>query len=560
MAQTKKAGEKAFRIVRCNTLADIIPCQILVTNTTEVSEMDSIYEHIKGKQTLLIAENLGDYKLSMISFMMRDSKMMFIINKTKLDASGLIVDPKLAILGISKEEWASIFDKYTAQLNGITNDVKVDKADLEEMISTYKKIEKERDEKLHEMEKLSGQIKSQTQELAAKQQELKTTEARTEEQKAALEKQKQDIDVQTAQIDVLRKSKQDQQDLFDRKQEELVETGIRIEAQKKVLHELNLKMGKQEVELEDKSKHISTQDAEINKQRIIITTIALLSAGVLILLFFAIRTNNQRKKANRKLAEQKSLVEAQKHEITDSINYARRLQSAIFPSTASIAAEFPDSFVLFKPKDIVSGDFYWMEQSEGRIFISAADSTGHGVPGAMVSIVCSNALNRAVKEYKLRDTGGILDKTRELVLETFAKSSNEVKDGMDISLLAVDKKEQKVFWSGANNQLWCISAGELKEIKPDKQPIGLTDTPRPFTTHGLALNKGDAYYLITDGYADQFGGPKGKKFKYKPLQELLLANAGTSMEGQKSLLNETFENWRGSLEQVDDVTIIGIRV
>ena len=149
------------------------------------------------------------------------------------------------------------------------------------------------------------------------------------------------------------------------------------------------------------------------------------------------------------------------------------------------------------------------------VFIAAADSTGHGVPGAMVSVVCSNALNRAVKEFNLVDTGSILDKTRELVLETFSKSSNDVKDGMDISLLCVDKSNDLVFWSGANNPLWYIENNEMKEIKANKQPIGKIDNPMPFTTHRIKVTSGMVFYLFTDGFADQFGGPNGKKFKYK---------------------------------------------
>jgi serine phosphatase RsbU (regulator of sigma subunit) len=216
--------------------------------------------------------------------------------------------------------------------------------------------------------------------------------------------------------------------------------------------------------------------------------------------------------------------------------------------------------VLYKPKDIVAGDFYWMEEINDCVLIAAADCTGHGVPGAMVSVVCSNALNRAVKEFHLSDTGAILDKVTDLVLETFEKSVSEVKDGMDISLVSINKLSKKIQWSGANNPLWYFDNGELKEITADKQPIGKTDNRKPFTAHTFVCKPNTTLYLFTDGYADQFGGPKGKKFKYKPLQELLSENHKKEPQSQQTILNTAFDNWKGELEQVDDVCIIGIKL
>lgn len=262
----------------------------------------------------------------------------------------------------------------------------------------------------------------------------------------------------------------------------------------------------------------------------------------------------------RETSRQKHLIEEKQKEITDSITYAKRLQQAILPPSDYIDKFIPNNFVYYKPKDIVAGDFYWAENINDLFFIAAADSTGHGVPGAMVSVVCSNALNRSVKEFNLTITGEILDKTRELVLETFEKSTDEVKDGMDISLLCIDKTNKKIFWSGANNPLWYIQDNNLLEIKANKQSIGKTDNSTPFTTHELQYNTGTIFYLFTDGYADQFGGPKGKKFKYKQLEELLLKNYQLPMVEQVSILDTSFEKWKNDLEQVDDVCIIGVMV
>lgn len=266
------------------------------------------------------------------------------------------------------------------------------------------------------------------------------------------------------------------------------------------------------------------------------------------------------KKQNDIISYQKHLVEEKQNEIIESITYAKRLQEAILPSQSFINHFIPRNFVLYKPKDLVAGDFYWAEEINGLFFIAAADSTGHGVPGAMVSVVCSNALNRTVKEFNVTETGKILDKTRELVLETFAKGGNEVKDGMDVSLLCIDPKNKQVYWSGANNSLLYVSNGTLHEIKADKQPIGKTEFPKPFTTHRLACQENTSFYLYTDGFADQFGGPKGKKFKHKQFADLLLSVSDKSPSEQMQIINHAFETWKSNLEQVDDVCVIGIKI
>ena len=317
---------------------------------------------------------------------------------------------------------------------------------------------------------------------------------------------------------------------------------------------------------EEEKKDIITQ-VEKKKQRMILTFISCFFVlasvfGVMMYRRFKI-TQNQKLIIEQKEIEtqkQKHLVEEKQKEILDSITYSKRLQQAIFPPQEFITKHLPNSFVLYKPKDIVAGDFYWAEKVDDLFFIAAADSTGHGVPGALVSVVCSNALNRTIKEFKLTETGKILDKTRELVLETFEKSASEVKDGMDISLLCIDHKNKTIFWSGANNPLWYIQENELKEIKADKQPIGKTEYAKPFTTHEIEYKHNTAFYLFTDGLPDQFGGPKGKKFKYKQFSGLLVNNVNQTPKKQVEIINKAFEDWKGDLEQVDDVCVIGIKL
>ncbi|MFI5205087.1 MAG: tetratricopeptide repeat protein, partial [Flavobacteriales bacterium] len=292
---------------------------------------------------------------------------------------------------------------------------------------------------------------------------------------------------------------------------------------------------------------------------------------------------NEVEKQKEESEYQKSIVEEKQKEILDSIVYAKRLQNAILAPPEEIKKHFPESFLLYKPKDIVAGDFYFFEYRNNMVFIAAADCTGHGVPGAMVSVICSNALARCVKEFCLTDPGKILDKTRELVIETFEKSGGEVKDGMDISLCSLKfrnsdlglqnsaekiseirnpQSEMSLQWAGANNPLWILrkNAEALEEIRPNKQPIGVFAGASPFTTHQITVNSGDSFYIFTDGYADQFGGEKGKKFKVSNLKELIFSSRAASMNDQKTKIDAAFEDWKGNLEQIDDVCVMGLRI
>jgi serine phosphatase RsbU (regulator of sigma subunit) len=297
-----------------------------------------------------------------------------------------------------------------------------------------------------------------------------------------------------------------------------------------------------------------------NQRRNKIILYSVLSGLVLVLVFsvFIYRSLRITKKQKHIIEAQKHLVEEKNKEITDSIRYAKRIQNAILPPDKVVKQHLKESFILYMPKDIVAGDFYWLETKNNTILFAACDCTGHGVPGAMVSVVCNNGLNRSVREHGITEPGKILDKTREIVVAEFEKSEEDVKDGMDISLCALNGNQLK--WAGANNPLWIIRNGELIEYAPNKQPIGKVDNPVPFTTHHIELQQGDRLYIFSDGYADQFGGEKGKKFKAANLKKLLLSIQHESMEQQKTILQQTFNQWKANLEQVDDVLVMGVSV
>jgi serine phosphatase RsbU (regulator of sigma subunit) len=339
--------------------------------------------------------------------------------------------------------------------------------------------------------------------------------------------------------------------------------------------------------------------------------------GVGILLIFAIaawsmfKRNKQKQRANEKLSalnteitaqkdeieKQKNATEMQKHiieeknkEITDSINYARKIQFAILPKEEEFTNAFPDSFVLFKPKDIVSGDFYWFTKvlatstnsrrgaSDGRrndtdfgdisnnpeLYIYATcDCTGHGVPGGFMSMLGTSLLNETINEKGISKTGQILDLVRDKLITEMKQTGveGENKDGMDLVLTCYDLKNMTLTYSAANNGFYIIRNGEMLEFVADKQPIGYYgDAMKPFTENVVELQKGDCIYTFTDGYADQFGGPKGKKYKYKQFEELLKSIWQKPMREQHQILNDSVENWRGDLEQNDDICVIGVRI
>ncbi|MDQ3110462.1 MAG: SpoIIE family protein phosphatase [Bacteroidota bacterium] len=272
--------------------------------------------------------------------------------------------------------------------------------------------------------------------------------------------------------------------------------------------------------------------------------------------------------SNKELELKKDIIEEKNKDITDSINYAKKIQEALLPAMTLKEKLFPESFILFLPRDIVSGDFYWFTEKNGKKLIAAVDCTGHGVPGAFMSMIGNAFLNQVVNEKGCTQPAEILNQLRDLIIAALKQtgSSGENKDGMDISLLAFDSEKGTVEFAGANNPLWIANGNvapgvsPLTEIKGNKQPIGIyAGDAQPFTNHEFKVNEGDTFYIFTDGFADQMGGTTGKKFRYKTFKELLLSLNGKTMKEQEATTSKTIKDWKGLLDQTDDILVMGIK-
>jgi serine phosphatase RsbU (regulator of sigma subunit) len=274
------------------------------------------------------------------------------------------------------------------------------------------------------------------------------------------------------------------------------------------------------------------------------------------------RTNEIATK-NVHLEQQKSQILHQKTEIEDSINYAKRIQQAILPLQNEVAKDLPDNFILFWPKDVVSGDFYWFAKKDDDLVFVCADCTGHGVPGAFMSMIGSDKLNVCVIEKGITSPNKILSFLNSGIKASLKQddSKNATRDGMDAAIITINKKTKTVKYAGANRPLWTISQGQLEEVKATKVAIGgFTPIDQQFELHEFPYESGNRYYMTTDGYPDQFGGGKDKKFKVKTMKDLFIQHHEKPMQDQLNILSETMKDWMGETEQIDDICVIGLKL
>ncbi len=319
----------------------------------------------------------------------------------------------------------------------------------------------------------------------------------------------------------------------------------------------------QEIELLNKDKELKEKDLS-EKQKTLwgLTLILGITAALAVIVFAGYR---RKKRMAADLAEQKKIIEAKNSDITASIVYAQRIQQAILPSLKQIKDAIPGSFVLYKPKDIVSGDFFWFNETADSWYLAAVDCTGHGVPGALMSMIGYNFLGQIVNEMQVRRPPDILNELHKKVLLALNKdlATHDIKDGMDVALVRIRKDKSVIEFSGAVRPLYLVRSNELQVIKGDIYSIGgikEVDDATPFSQHSIPYEAGTLVYLFSDGFADQFGGPHGKKFKYSQLRTVLLRISTLPPEEQAEVLEKTFKEWKGNLEQVDDVMVIGVKL
>lgn len=508
----KFRGRLPIRVINVKNLEQLPLCNMLVIDGSRDENFWSLYSKIRGKAVLMVAENLPDFKKSMISFTDVGENLRYITNKTKIDESGLAIKKALYSTAIQKEgEWKSIVEKMESIVQ--SGGKGLDKADVKQMLSAYKNLEEEKKEREERFLIVADSISSLRAELQVKIAEEAIVSKRIQEQQ-------QKVSALDSEILVKRK------------------------------------------EIEEKIQTLK------NKDRVILI-IAILSILGIILLLFSIRSNNQRRKANKLLSEQKTEIERQKHlvdekqkEILDSINYAKRIQTALMANSKMMNENLPEHFIFFKPKDIVAGDFYWAAPvSDGFMYITA-DSTGHGVPGAFMSLLNISKLNDAINKNTSRPDI-VLNEVKDGIIKALNPegSAEESKDGMDAVLCKLDHKNMKLQYAAANNSFCILRKNQIITCKADKMPVGKSHDDRGrFTFNELQLEQGDMIYTFTDGYGDQFGGPEGKKFKHKNLRDVFQEVCNLPVSKQKEIIANRFDDWKGELEQVDDVLVIGVRV
>ncbi|MBL4656626.1 MAG: SpoIIE family protein phosphatase [Flavobacteriales bacterium] len=356
------------------------------------------------------------------------------------------------------------------------------------------------------------------------------------------------------------------QDFVMRVETEAIFENVEFESNE-VLYHLEVMLQKFKVLASKQDREMLSSFESIRYSNIFLSIIAIV-VGIVVTFYIlrVVKLEEQKKSviAERDaVQEQKDIIEEINAEVMASINYAKRIQSTILPSEETLTKQLSNHFVYYKPRDIVSGDFYWCVNflEDEVAWLAAADCTGHGVPGAFVSFVCSKALHECVNDERIGNPASILDETTKLVEAAFeGGEADNVKDGMDIGLCRIDFKENKVDFAGAHNPMYLIRDGELMEFKGDRQPIGSHEDRKPYTNHSVDLKKGDTLYIFSDGFLDQFGGPKGKRYMTKRFREFLLTISKGEIKYQTEKIENELVSWQGEEAQVDDILIIGVRV
>ena len=545
--------DKPVEVIGYTNIEKLTHVQVLYVNKEAGYSLDKIKSYIAGKKTMLVTEGY-DFNESMINFIVVEGKPRFNINEDYVKKEGLSVPEELLFTAIkSKEDWENLYDIARKE-------IEQQKETIREQLEVIQKQEQE-------ILKQKALLDSLDKEIDVKEKALNEKQRQLNRQVAQISRQQGEINIQKEVIFTQQREVQVQKDTLSIQK-------IRIEAQ---LSEIDSQL-KTIVEQEGK---IKLQIETLEKQKMVLYFVIFGLLLASFLAYYIYRGYRIKKEANIILEEKNRTISAQKDEIvkqrdlataqrdqiayqkrhiTDSIIYAKRIQTALLPSLELFSDKL-EHFVLYKPLDIVSGDFYWVSRKDNIQVIIAADCTGHGVPGAFMSMLGVTMLNEIVNEKHIFMPDQIIENLRQGVISALKQVADEdtVKDGMDISICTIDFDKDILWFAGANNPLYIVRNGELLHYRADKMPVAIHYRMQPFTLHKIDLRKGDAFYILSDGYADQFGGPNEKKFMTTQLRKLLIEIAGKPMLEQGEWLDNTFESWRGTNPQVDDVILIGVR-
>jgi serine phosphatase RsbU (regulator of sigma subunit) len=554
LAKTRtRIQDKPVSVAGFKNLDHLTHCQVLYVNKSAGFNLDKVKAKIEGQHTMLITEGY-EFRESMINFIVVNGKPRFDVNEEYVKKEGMTVPQTLLFQAIkTKEDWQNLFDVASKQ-------IEEQKVTIKEQLET---IDVQKNEILKQkalLDSLDKQIVSKEKALNEKQRVLNIQVVRISKQQGEITIQKQTIQGQQNEVRI-------QQDTLAAQKAKIEIQISRIDGQLK-------KIGEQEGK-------IKIQVATLEKQKIILYFVLFALVLASFLVYYIYRGYKIKREANIKLEEKNRTISAQKDEIekqrdlaaaqrdqiayqkkhiTDSIMYAKRIQTALIPSLELFSDKL-DHFVIYKPLAIVSGDFYWVTAKDNIQVIISADCTGHGVPGAFMSMLGVTMLNEIVNEKHIIMPDQIIENLRQGVIKSLKQVLDEdtVKDGMDISVCTVDFAQNILWWAGANNPLYLVRGGELTHYRPDKMPVAIHYRMLPFTLNTIELQKGDTFYIFSDGFSDQFGGPNEKKFMSAKLKETLVQITDRPMLEQGKILERIFEEWRGDNPQVDDVTLIGVR-
>ncbi len=550
IAKTRDVYGVPLEVLMYSDSQNVPKCQVLYVNKKSGIDIESLNTKLQGRSVLIVGEDYP-FNSCMINFLTLEGVQEFQVDEDRLKKANLSYSKELIQLSTSMEEWRDHYSEMVAKLL-----VEKEQTDLQR--AEIKKLQKQQEIQQQEIESTQKELEKQQMYVYNQQVQLQTLIKENADQQENLNEK----------IAIL----QQKNEQIKEKEKRILEQELNVFNQKEILtrqmRQIEIQEGKindqKNLMIENESK-LSNQQTKLNFSLIILSALILFGA-------FILRNYRIKEKANRILEEKNTAIELQKKQIeekniaiTASINYAKKIQDAILPSEDLLDNLLSEYFVFNQPKDIVSGDFYWAHKSlhTDNVIFAVADCTGHGVPGAFMSLIGVSLLNEIVVENRVEDSASILNQLKLGISNSLKQKGarEEAKDGMDIALCVWDKKNKKVDFSGAHNSLYLIRNNELHELKGDKQGIGFyRGKERSFEKKTIDVEENDLIYLFSDGFVDQKGGERNKKFYYQPFRELLTSISELPLREQGKALRDVFNKWKKDTQQIDDVCILGTKI